>query len=185
MTTIAIQPEVGLPTGIWHADPVHSTVEFEVKHMMIATVKGRFNAFEGALEVDEDGPRLSGTVEAGSIDTHDSGRDEHLRSADFFDAANHPQLRFDSTRIEPAGEDAFRVFGDLTIRGTTRPVELEATLQGTGRDPWGNERVALELRGQINRKDFGLTWNQALETGGVLVGDRIKIVVYVSAVKAA
>ncbi len=178
------QDAVGLPIGVWHVDPVHSTVEFQAKHMMIATVKGRFNAFQGALEVDERGPRMFGTIEVASIDTRDTRRDEHLRSPDFFDAANHPQMRFDSTRIEPTGKDTFRITGDLTIREVTRPVELEATFQGTGRDPWGSERAALEVRGQIDRKDFGLTWNQALETGGVLVGDKIKILIDVAAVKA-
>ncbi|MCC6222529.1 MAG: YceI family protein [Thermoleophilia bacterium] len=173
-----------MPTGVWHVDPAHSTVEFQVKHMMIATVKGRFTGFEGSLHMDEGGPKLAGTIEVATLDTHETGRDEHLRSPDFFDAAEYPEIRFRSTLIEPASAERFRVVGDLTIKDVTRPVELEATLSGPGRDPWGNERVALEVRGGIDRKDFGLTWNQALETGGVLVGDRVKLLVDIEAIKA-
>ena len=175
-----------LPVGTWTVDPAHSAVEFQAKHLMIATVKGRFTAFEGTLEAGEDGVlRAYGTVQTASIDTHEPQRDEHLRSPDFFDAAAYPQITFRSLTIWPLGGPTFRIVGELTIKGITKTVELEATVQGAGRDPWGNERVALEARGEIDRKDFGLTWNQVLETGGVLVGDKVKILVDVSAVQAA
>ena len=124
-----------------------------------------------------------GTVKSASIDTHDETRNEHLRSADFFDAATYPELSFVTTEIAPTGGSGLRVAGELTIKGTTKPIELTGTVQGTGLDPWGNERVALELRGEIDRREFGLTWNQALETGGVLVSDRVKIELELSAFK--
>jgi polyisoprenoid-binding protein YceI len=187
MTATADERRQGLvPTGTWRVDPAHSSVEFQVKHMMIATVKGRFTEFAGALEAGEDGTlSASGAVQAASVDTNDARRDEHLRSGDFFDAATHPELTFVSTAIEPAGDSAFRVAGELTIRGVTKTVELRGSLLGSGLDPWGNERVALELRGEIDRKDFGLTWNQALETGGVLVSDRVRIELALAAVREA
>ncbi len=175
-----------LPIGTWSVDPAHSSVEFAVKHMAIATVKGRFTEFEGALEAGEDGSAsASGVVRVASINTHEPQRDDHLRSSDFFDAESHPEIRFASKRIEPRGDGSFVVVGDLTIKGVTREVELPGTVEGTGRDPWGNERVALELRGEIDRKDFGLTWNQELETGGVLVGEKVKLALDLAAVKTA
>jgi polyisoprenoid-binding protein YceI len=173
-----------VPAGTWQVDPAHSSIEFQVKHMMIATVKGRFTKFAGTLEAGEDGTlRADGTVKSASIDTHDETRNEHLRSADFFDAATYPELSFVTTEIAPTGGSGLRVAGELTIKGTTKPIELTGTVQGTGLDPWGNERVALELRGEIDRREFGLTWNQALETGGVLVSDRVKIELELSAFK--
>jgi polyisoprenoid-binding protein YceI len=173
-----------VPAGTWQVDPAHSSIEFQVKHMMIATVKGRFTEFAGTLEAGEDGTlRADGTVKSASIDTHDETRNEHLRSADFFDAATYPELSFVTTEIAPTGGSGLRVAGELTIKGTTKPIELTGTVQGTGLDPWGNERVALELRGEIDRREFGLTWNQALETGGVLVSDRVKIELELSAFK--
>lgn len=175
-----------VPAGTWQLDPAHSAVEFQVKHLMIATVKGRFTAFQGALEAAADGTlKAYGTVQVASIDTHEPQRDEHLRSPDFFDAAAYPEITFSSLELEPLGRSEFRIVGDLTIKGVTKAVELTATLQGAGRDPWGNERIGFEARGEIDRKDFGLTWNQVLETGGVLVGEKVKILVDVSAVKAA
>lgn len=185
-TSIGIEQTGAIvPEGTWQVDPAHSSVEFHVKHMMIATVKGRFTAFEGTLEAGEKGAQASGTVQVASIDTHEPKRDEHLRSPDFFDVAAYPEIRFQSSRIEPGQGESFRIVGDLTIKGINRAVELAATVQGAGRDPWGNERIALEARGEIDRKDFGLTWNQVLESGGFLVGDKVKILVDVSAVKAA
>lgn len=175
-----------VPAGTWKVDPAHSTVEFAVKHMMIATVKGRFTEFEGTLEVGDDprGAKAFGTIPVASIDTHEAQRDGHLRSADFFDAERFPAIRFESKLIEHV-DGLFRIVGDLTIRDVSRELDLEATLQGAGRDPYGNERVALEIRGEIDRKDFGLTWNQVLEAGGLLVGDTVKLAVDISAVKAA
>ena len=173
-----------VPTGLWRVDPGHSTIGFSAKHMMIATVRGRFREFEGTLEVDHAGhARAHGTIQAASVDTGEPDRDAHLRSADFFDADAHPEIRFESSSIEALGDDRFRATGELEIRGVTREVELEGTVHGTGRDPWGNERVAVEARGQVNRSDFGLKWNRPLETGGVLVSDEITLELDLSLVK--
>lgn len=176
-----------VPAGTWKVDPAHSRVEFAVKHMMIATVKGRFTAFDGAFTVDDEGEgaRAFGTIDVGSIDTHEAQRDEHVRSPDFFDVERFPEIRFESKTIEHIDGATFRVVGDVTIKGVTREIVLEAVVEGVGRDPWGSERVALELRGELDRKDFGLRWNQALETGGVLVGDKVKLEIDIAAVKAA
>jgi polyisoprenoid-binding protein YceI len=185
-----LQTEQGIvrvPTGTWHVDPAHSSVEFEVKHMMIATVRGRFNEFEGTIDAAEDikDSRVYGKVKTASIDTNDATRDAHLRSADFLDVGNHPEITFESTDIEPLGGPEFRVTGELTIKGVTRTVELDSTVEGAERDPWGNERVGVRVRGAIDRKDFGLTWQKMLESGGFLVGEQVKILVDVSAVKAS
>jgi polyisoprenoid-binding protein YceI len=183
----ADQDAVFVPAGTWSVDAAHSSVEFSVKHMMIATVKGRFTEFDGTLEVGEDvaSAKVFGVIKVSSIDTHEPQRDAHLGSADFFDAERYPEIRFESNRVEYVGDTTFRVSGELTIKGSTHEVELDAIVVGTGRDPWGNERVALEIRGGIDRRDFGLRWNQALEAGGVLVGDKAKLAVDVSAVRAA
>jgi polyisoprenoid-binding protein YceI len=173
-----------LPTGTWTVDPAHSNVEFSAKHLGIATVRGAFNEFEGSFEVGEDASaRARGTVEVASIDTNEDQRDNHLRSEDFFHAEVHPQLSFESTEIRPLDEDTFLIHGDLTMRGVTRPIVLEAELQGTEIDPWGNERVALEVRGQLNRGDWGMTFNQALGSGNMLVSDKIKLSLDISAIK--
>jgi polyisoprenoid-binding protein YceI len=184
-----LQTETGIvrvPTGTWHVDPAHSSVEFEVKHMMIATVRGRFREFEGTIEAAEDiaDSRVYGVVKTGSIDTNEPDRDAHLRSADFLDTDTYPESRFESTRIEPLGGPRYRVVGDLTISDVTREVQLEATVEGAERDPWGNDRVGVRLRGTIDRNDFGLRWQRILETGGFLVGDEVRLAVDVSAVKA-
>ena len=173
-----------LPTGTWTVDPAHTSVEFSAKHLGIATVRGVFNEFEGSLEVGEDGSaKARGTVEVVSIDTNEDQRDNHLRSEDFFHAEVHSQLSFESTEIRPVDGDAFLIHGDLTMRGVTRPVVLEAELQGTEIDPWGNERVALEARGQLNRRDWGMNFNQALGSGNMLVSDKIKLSLDISAIK--
>jgi polyisoprenoid-binding protein YceI len=176
-----------LPTGTWAVDPAHSRVEFQVKHLGIATVRGAFNEFEGALEIGADlaSARAYGTVSANSVDTNEDQRDAHLRSADFFDAEQHPQLTFEAREIRPLDADTFKITGDLTIRGVTREIVLTAELQGTEEDPWGNQRVGLEVEGQINRGDFGMTFNQALGSGNVLVSDKVKIHLDISAVKQA
>jgi polyisoprenoid-binding protein YceI len=175
-----------LPTGTWTVDPTHSNVEFSAKHLGIATVRGAFNEFEGSFEVGEDGSaQARGTVQVASIDTNEDQRDTHLRSEDFFHAEVHPELSFESTEIRPLDEDSFLIHGDLTMRGVTRPIVLEAELQGTEIDPWGNERVALEARGQLNRRDWGMTFNQALGSGNMLVSDKIKLTLDVSAIKQA
>jgi polyisoprenoid-binding protein YceI len=173
-----------LPTGTWTVDPAHSNVEFSAKHLGIATVRGAFNEFEGAFEVGEDGTaKARGTVEVASIDTNEDQRDTHLRSEDFFHAEVHPQLSFESAEIRPLDGDTFLIHGDLTMRGVTRPIVLEAELQGTEIDPWGNERVALEARGQLNRRDWNMTFNQALGSGNMLVSDKIKLSLDISAIK--
>ena len=173
-----------LPTGTWAVDPAHSNVEFSVKHLGIATVRGAFNEFEGTFEVGEDGSaHARGSVQAASIDTNEDQRDNHLRSEDFFHAEVHPELSFESTEIRPLGEDAFLIHGQLTMRGVTLPIALEAEVQGTEIDPWGNERVALEARGQLSRGEWGLVWNQALGSGNMLVSDKVKLSLDISAIK--
>jgi polyisoprenoid-binding protein YceI len=177
---------VKVPAGTWKADPAHSSVAFEVKHMMIATVRGHFSSFDGTLEADED-PELSranGWVDAASIDTGSPDRDAHLRSPEFFDVERYPRITFESTRIQWMEAGTYRVWGDLTIKDVTREVEVEATVQGAGEDPWGTERVGVAIRGSINRTEFGLAWQQALASGGLLVGEEVKILVDVSAVRA-
>lgn len=172
----------------WVVDPTHTNVEFSVKHMMIATVRGRFGKVEGVIEGDPGdltSARFEATIDTQSIDTRQEDRDNHLRSADFFDVANHPNITFKSTKVEKVGDNEYKVTGDLTIRGVTRPVTLDTTFEGRGKDPWGGERIALSATGKINRKDFGLTWNAALETGGVLVSDEVKIELNVEAVLQA
>jgi polyisoprenoid-binding protein YceI len=181
---MSITTRTVLPTGTWSVDPAHSNVEFTVKHLGIATVRGAFNEFEGAFEVGDDGSaRVRGTVSVASVDTNEETRDAHLRSEDFFHAEVHPQLSFESTEIVPLDEDTFDVYGDLSMRGATRPVVLRAELQGTEIDPWGNERVGLEVRGQLNRGDWGLTYNQMLGSGNMLVSDKVKLSLDISAVK--
>jgi len=185
MTTTATLTQTKLPTGTWTVDPAHSSVEFQVKHLGIATVKGAFADFAGALEIEADGTASArGTVQVASVDTRERQRDEHLRSADFFDAEQNPDITFSSTAIEPLDDDRFRIDGDITIHGVTRPISLEAELQGTEQDPWGNERVGLEVRGELKRSDFGMRFNQALGSGNVLVADKVKLALEISAIKA-
>jgi len=174
-----------LAQGTWNVDPSHSSVEFQVKHMGIATVKGFFSEFAGSLEVAEDGSLSArGTVDTASINTRNAQRDEHLRSPDFFDVENNPQIAFESSAIEQLDEETYRITGRLTIRGETREIVLDAVTQGVEIDPWGNTRVGLEAVAQIDRHEYGLTWNQALESGGVLVGRKVKVLLDISAVKA-
>jgi polyisoprenoid-binding protein YceI len=162
----------------WIIDPSHSDIQFSVKHMMIATVRGRFTKFNGTFNVNDRNllqSSVEGTAEAASVDTRDSNRDAHLRSADFFDAENYPVLAFRSTGIRSLGGGRYEVAGELTIKDITRPVVFEVTDEGRGKDPWGNMRFGVSATTTINRKDFELNWNAALETGGVLVGDNVKI----------
>jgi polyisoprenoid-binding protein YceI len=180
----ATQTATGIST--WKIDPAHTQVEFAVKHMMITTVKGRFSDVTGEIVLDETNFRNSKVtieVNVASIDTRETQRDTHLRSADFFDVEKYPKLTFRSTNIEQTLEE-FKLTGDLTIHGVTRPVTLDVTHEGRGKDPWGGERIGFAATGKIKRSDFGLTWNAALETGGFLVGDDVKIALDVEAVKA-
>ena len=175
-------------TTTWQIDPTHSHVEFAVKHLMIATVKGRFADVQGSIVANDDNPndaRIDVTIAAASIDTRQDQRDAHLRSPDFLDVERFPTITFRSKRIEARKGDEFRIVGDLTIRDTTREVTLDAEHTGRARDPWGNERAAFTATTKVNRKEYGLTWNQALEAGGVLVGDDLKITIDVELVKQA
>jgi polyisoprenoid-binding protein YceI len=178
---------VRVPAGTWVVDRDHSSVGFEVKHMMIATVRGHFEHFGGTLEAAEDDPansRASGWVEIGSINTGNADRDAHLRSPDFFDAERYPRATFESTRIQHVEGGTYRIAGDLTLKDATREVEFEATVQGAGEDPWGNERVGVAVRGTVDRTEFGLTWQQKLAAGGLLVGEEVKVMIDISAVRA-
>ena len=188
MSTVQEQA-TGTGVSTWQVDPNHSLVEFSTKHMMITTVKGRFGKVSGTIVIDERSPdrsRVEAELDAGSIDTRADQRDQHLRSADFLDVEHYPTIDFRSRRVEGSSKnpgDEFRVVGDLTIRGTTREVTLDAVYEGMGKDPWGGERVSFSATTKIDRRDFGLTWNQMLETGGVLVGNDIKISIEVQAVR--
>jgi polyisoprenoid-binding protein YceI len=168
------------------ADPAHSHIDFSVRHLMISKVRGAFESFSISLNVPDEAElpsSVSAEVETASIDTRVADRDNHLRSADFFDAANYPKLTFASREISGSAS-SFTISGDLTLRGITKPVTLKAEFEGSGKDPWGNDRVAYSASTKINRKDFGLNWNQALETGGVMVGEEIDIAIQIEAVKA-
>ncbi|MFI5256312.1 MAG: YceI family protein [Gemmatimonadales bacterium] len=174
----------------WNIDPAHSLIEFSAKHMMITNVKGRFADVRGVIAIDEAQPDRSTaevTIDAKSLDTRAEQRDQHLRSADFLDVEQFGTLSFRSRRIEGASAKegaSFRVVGDLTIRDVTREVTLDATYEGRGKDPWGGERVSFSADAKIDRRDYGLRWNAALETGGVLVGNDVKIHIEVQAVHA-
>lgn len=174
-------------TTTWNIDPVHSVAEFKVKHMMISNVKGQFSSVTGSLLLDDGDiskSSVKATIDAGSINTRDAQRDEHLKSADFFDVQKFPSLTFTSTRVERKAEGELAVEGDLTIHGVTRNVVF--SVEGptaAGKDPWGNTRIGLSATTRINRKDFGLTWNAALETGGILVGEEVTITLDVQFIK--
>jgi len=170
-------------TGLYALDATHSNVEFAVKHMMITTVKGRFSDVKGTVEIPAAGePKVDVVIGAASIDTRTEARDNHLRSADFFDVEKYPELRFASTHAQQT-DDGWKLTGNLTIRGTTRPVTLTVVEEGEGVDPWGNEKAAFSATGKFNRSDFGLNWNAALETGGVLVSDEVKVSIDAQLVK--
>ena len=167
-------------SGDYTIDPTHSHTEFAVRHLMISTVKGRFGGLAGTVVTDETDParvEVDITIDVNSLDTREPQRDAHLKSPDFFDAAAFPAITFTSRRVQPAAGGAFALTGDLTLRGVTREVVLDVTIEGEGRDPWGNHRTGFSATGRISRKDFGLTWNQLLETGGVAVGDEVKITI--------
>ncbi len=170
----------------WDIDVGHSAIHFWVRHMVISKVHGRFAKWSGSIELDpQDLTRSSVDVhiDTASIDTQVADRDTHLKSADFLDVANHPELAFASKRIEKLGE-GYRVTGDLTIRGVTREVTLDAEYAGLAKDPWGNQRAGFSAKTALDRRDWGLTWNAALETGGLLVGEKVEISIELEAVKA-
>ena len=173
-------------TGVrtFSVDKAHSEATFQVRHLL-TKVRGHFADFSGTIEYDEAQPEKSSvaiTIQAASIDTHEPNRDAHLRSDDFFAAETYPTLHFASTHVTPAGRDRFDVTGDLTIRGVSKRITVPVSLLGKATDPWGNEKLGVETEFTINRKEFGLTWNAALETGGFLVGDDVKVTLSVQAV---
>jgi polyisoprenoid-binding protein YceI len=175
------------PTGTWNVDPTHSRVGFAVKHLGIATVRGTFKDFEGTIEIGDDlsTAKAYGKVKTASVDTNQEGRDEHLRNSDFFDVEKYPEITFESTKIESTGDDELKITGNLTINGVTNEIVLDAEVGGTVVDPWGNDRVGLEASGQISRSDYGIKFGMALGAGNVGVGDKVKLSLDISAVKAA
>lgn len=187
MSTLTI-PQSKPAVSAWNLDPAHSVAEFKVKHMMISNVKGQFAKLSGSLSLDESAitnSQVEAVIDAASIETHDPQRNAHLKSADFFDAEKFPTLSFQSTNVRPVRNGELEVEGNLTIHGLTRKVVF--SVEGPtppAKDPWGNSRVGISARTKINRKDFGLTWNAALETGGILVGDEVTITLDVQFIKA-
>src|SRR5690242_6734799 len=176
-----------MASATWNIDPTHSGIHFTVRHMVISKVRGSFRQFSGTVSLDEQNPAasvVSARIETASIDTGVDQRDAHLRSTEFFEVEKFPAISFQSTKVEKSSGNSFRVTGKLTIRDVTREVVLEAEQLGVGKDPWGNIKAAFEAKTSIDRRDFGLKWNQALETGGVLVGEKIEIALENQAVKA-
>lgn len=173
--------------GTYALDPSHSRIGFVTRHAMVTKVRGSFNDFEGTATTGEGiaDPSIDVTIQVASVDTRSADRDAHLRSGDFFDVEKYPTITFRSTKIDAVDADTLRVTGDLTIKDVTRPVTIDFEYNGSATDPFGNERVGLEGSVAVNRKDFGLTWNAALETGGVLVSEKVTLEFEVSAVKAA
>lgn len=172
----------------WVVDSAHSSLEFSVKHMMIAKVKGIFEAFEAQVEANPEDlttANIQFSVALASVNTRNSDRDAHLRSADFFDVEQYPNMIFQSTSIEKTAEGEYAVTGDLTLHGVTRSETFEVVFEGAGKDPWGNEKVGFSGTGKINRSDYGLVYNAVLETGGVLIGDEVKISLEIEASKQA
>lgn len=175
-------------TGSYTIDPTHSRIGFSARHAMVTKVRGAFNEFEGKAFLDGDDPEKSSasvTIKAASIDTRNDQRDGHLRTNDFLDAPNFPDITFVSNAVEQVDDDTYRLTGDLTIKGVTHPLSIDLEYNGAARDPFGNLRVGLEGSVVVRRKDYGMTWNATLETGGVLVSDKVTLEVEVSAVKDA
>lgn len=170
----------------WVIDPAHSEIEFAIRHLMISTINGRFTDFSGSIQFDEEHLALTWIqveIVAASIDTGQEQRDIHLRSGDFFDVESYPEIRFASRQVTSLGANHFRIIGDIRLHGVTRPVVLDATVAGTGQDPWGNTRTSFAATTHINRYDFGITWNQPLNGEGVMLGDTVRIDLDIQAVK--
>lgn len=183
---MADQTQTAAASSTWDIDPAHTLAEFSVKHMMITTVRGRFGAVSGTVELDEARPEKSKVeveIDAQSIDTREEKRDGHLRSADFLEVEKHPKITFRSTRVTAKGEDRFEVEGDLTIRGVTKPTVLDVKREGSAKSPWGQEVMGFTADTKLDRREYGLQWNQALETGGVLVGNEVKVHLEVELIK--
>ena len=177
-----------MSTTTWNFDFSHSSINFHVRHLMVSKVHGRFHKWDGKLELDAENPansKLEVTIDAASIDTREPKRDDHLRSADFFEVEKYPTLTFKSTKVEKIGDDKLALTGDLTIHGVTKEVVLAVEGGDIVKDPWGGTRTGYSAKTAISRKDFGLTWNVALETGGIVVGDKIEITLEIEAIKAA
>ncbi|MGA9638474.1 YceI family protein [Flavobacterium sp.] len=175
-----------MATTKWAIDPTHSEIGFKVKHMMFTNVSGKFDSYEGNIETQNDDftdAVFSFSADINSIDTRNADRDTHLKSGDFFDAENHPKLSFTSKSFTKINDNNFELTGDLNIRGVSKEVKLPVEFSGLMTDPWGNTKVGLNIEGKINRKDWGLNWNSALETGGVLVGEEIKLIIDLQFVK--
>jgi polyisoprenoid-binding protein YceI len=174
-----------LTPGVWNVDPAHSGLNFTVKHLMVSKVRGRFQSFSGTIVIDEDQLKSSvtATAQVTSIDTNDNARDEHLRTGDFFDAEKYPTIELRSTKIEKKGSD-YVLHADLTIKDVTKSVAFDLEFEGVGKDPWGNVKAGFSAEAEINRKDFGLEYNAVLETGGVLIGEKVKLELDIQAVKA-
>jgi polyisoprenoid-binding protein YceI len=183
--TAIMQPTVQSSTRTqWVLDPAHSELAFRVRHLMISSVKGVFRKFIATIDGDDFSRfPLRAVIQADSVDTNDSARDTHLKSADFFDTGNHPEMVFESSAINKTAGDHYVLQGNLTIRGVSRPVSLYVEYGGTGVDPWGNEKAAFSVTGTLCRSDWGLNWNAALEAGGVLVSDEVRIVADIQLVK--
>jgi polyisoprenoid-binding protein YceI len=184
MPATSLSPEL-IPAATYNVDPSHSNVGFGVRHMGIATVRGSFRKFQGTVDATGEAPILQGVVEVASIDTGEQQRDAHLTAPDFFDVESTPEISFHSTATEAIGDGKIRLSGEITIKGITKPIELTGTVAENGQDPWGNERVGLDLEGVIDRRDFELKWNQTLPNGNLLVSNKVKLLISVSAVKAA
>jgi polyisoprenoid-binding protein YceI len=183
MSVVENAREQLLSSGSWSVDPAHSAIEFRVKHMVIQTVKGRFRDFDGAIVTGAE-PTISGSIRVASLDTLHEERDAHLRSPDFFDVERHPEISFTASGLQFNGDDRhFSLPGELTIKGITHPITLDGELNGTIADAGGGEQIALALRGQLDRSEYGLVWNRLLETGNVLVGDTVDLVLDVAAVR--
>jgi polyisoprenoid-binding protein YceI len=174
-----------IPSAVYNVDPSHSSVGFEVKHMGIATVRGRFGAFEGTIDATGDAPVLEGSVDVATVDTGDANRDGHLKGPEFFDAEQQPKISFHSTATDVDAGGAITLRGEITLKGITKPIELTGEVAENGEDPWGNERIGLELTTTIDRREFDLNWNQTLPNGNLLVANEVKLLVSVSAVKSA
>jgi polyisoprenoid-binding protein YceI len=177
-----------MTTETWNIDASHSSIHFSIRHLVIAKVRGQFTKWSGAFTVDGTDfttAQVSATIDSASIETGVADRDKHLKSADFFDVATFPEITFKSTRVEGNGKEHWKLIGDLTIHGVTREITLQVEHSGGAKDPWGNQRLGFAAKTSIERKEFGLTWNQVLEAGGVMVGDRVDIEIDLEAVHQA
>ncbi|MET9361533.1 YceI family protein [Streptomyces sp. NPDC006632] len=186
--TVEVDPALAALSGTYAVDPAHSSIGFTVRHAMVTNVRGSFTDHEGTLTLDGTDPAASAAtidVKIASVDTGMADRDAHLRSGDFFDAEQFPLMSFRSTEAKALGGDAYRLIGDLTIKDVTRPLTIDLEFQGSATDPYGNQRVGFEGSAEILRSDWGLTWNAALETGGVMVSDKVKLTFDISAIKSA